>query len=68
MPGLLVTLEGAPSDEEIDGLVAAVRQLRLVACVEPCGVDVSAQLAASTARQELTERLWAVLWPRGSRP
>ena len=61
---LTVALEHDIRDDDAQSLITAIRQLRGVANVEPNVGDGTAWTAEERVRRELSEKLWAVLYPK----
>ena len=59
--GLFVTLENATRDDDVQGLVDAIRQLRNVADVSLNVQNFDAHIAKTTARMDLTKALSAAI-------
>lgn len=64
---LTVVLETDIRDEEAEALISAISQLRGVLSVSGHVSDLGTHVAQTRARQELEERLWAVLRPESSK-
>lgn len=61
--GYVVTLKRDIREDDAEQLIAAIRMLSPVASVEPVVAGPEFHMAYARARRELSEALWAVLWP-----
>lgn len=61
---LTVVLESDTRDDDIESLVEAIKHLRNVADVKLHVTDLSDFSARTRARQELSEKLWQVLYQK----
>ena len=61
---LTVALEKDTRDDDAEALLNAIRQLRGVADVKPNVVNSGDWLAETRVRQDLADKLWAVLRPK----
>ena len=60
---LTVVLERDMRDEDVDALIAAIKQLRGVASVSGNVVDINAHVAETRAKQEIYLKLLRVVYP-----
>lgn len=60
---LTVTLDSDVRTDDIESLIAAMRQLRGVVSVTKHVTRIEDHLARERVRHELGEKLWAVLYP-----
>lgn len=58
---LTVCLEQNIREDDIEPLLAAIRQLRGVLDVQPHVADMESYVAEQRARQELRDKLWELL-------
>lgn len=58
---LTVILEGEPREDDIEPIIAAIRQLRGVADVQPIDASPEIRIAERRAMLDLREKLWDVL-------
>lgn len=61
--GLTVVLERDIRDDDAEGLIAAIKQLRGVLDVVPHVADFAAHVAGERARHELGRKVLAVIYP-----
>ena len=61
--GLFIALEKDIRTDEIGPLITAIKQLRGVLSVEKNIADPSAWIASERVRQELGEKLFAIIYP-----
>lgn len=60
---LTVILESDMRDDDAESLLAAIRQLRGVASVQPHVADYVAAMAEERARRELGQKILHVIYP-----
>lgn len=61
---LTVVLENDIRIDDAESLISAIKQLRLVIAVEPNVSDPSSVMATVRARDELSKKLWDVLYAK----
>lgn len=61
---LHVALSENIRDDDAEAIINAIRQIRGVAAVSGVVADPSLWTAEVRVRNELAEKLWAVLWPK----
>jgi hypothetical protein len=60
----VVTLEADVREDDAEAITGALKCIRGVLSVKPVVADISGHIAEERARQELGEKLWAVLYPK----